>query len=171
MVLLKAIFYLTPLSTHFIYGYMASDIWLKKSQRERERARKIVVFIHIYFSILFIIITATCIATTTTTNTLLLLLLLALCTIGLRFIPISDLWVFSLKCFSRHYKYIFSASLNKGAKCSSVVRAFAHVAMGRQIDPSWGGPIHWAISRSSQCSTTGETKAVVCPILSVGWCI
>ena len=30
---------------------------------------------------------------------------------------------------------------------------------------------HWAISRSSQCSTTGITKAVVRPILSVGWCI
>ena len=29
---------------------------------------------------------------------------------------------------------------------------------------------HWAISRSSQCSTTGVTKAVVCAILSVGWC-
>ena len=28
-----------------------------------------------------------------------------------------------------------------GARCSSVVRAFAHGAMGRQIDPSWGGPI------------------------------
>ena len=28
-----------------------------------------------------------------------------------------------------------------------------------------------AISRSSQCSTTGVTKAVVCVILSVEWCI
>ena len=28
----------------------------------------------------------------------------------------------------------------------------------------------WAISRSSQCFTTGVTKAVVCVILSVGWC-
>ena len=28
-----------------------------------------------------------------------------------------------------------------------------------------------AISRSSQCSTTGVTKAVVYVILSVGWCI
>ena len=28
-----------------------------------------------------------------------------------------------------------------GARCSSVVRAFAHGAMGHQIDPSWGGPI------------------------------
>ena len=28
-----------------------------------------------------------------------------------------------------------------GARCSSVVRAFAHGSMGRWIDPSWGGPI------------------------------
>ena len=40
-----------------------------------------------------------------------------------------------------------------------MVRAFAHGAMGRRIDPSWDGP------------TTGVTKAVVCVILSVGWCI
>ena len=28
-----------------------------------------------------------------------------------------------------------------GPRCSSVVRAFAHGAMGRRIDHSWGGPI------------------------------
>ena len=28
-----------------------------------------------------------------------------------------------------------------GARCSSVVRAFAHGVMGRQIDPSLGGPM------------------------------
>ena len=28
-----------------------------------------------------------------------------------------------------------------GAGRSSVVRAFVHGAMGRRIDPSWGGPI------------------------------
>ena len=28
-----------------------------------------------------------------------------------------------------------------GSRCSSVVRAFAHGAVGRRIDPSWGGPI------------------------------
>ena len=28
-----------------------------------------------------------------------------------------------------------------GARCGSVVRAFTHGAMGRRIDPSWGGPI------------------------------
>ena len=35
----------------------------------------------------------------------------------------------------------WAISRSKGARCSSVVRAFAHGAMGRQIDPSWGGPI------------------------------
>ena len=29
----------------------------------------------------------------------------------------------------------------QGARCSSVVRAFVHCAMGRRIDPSWGGSI------------------------------
>ena len=28
-----------------------------------------------------------------------------------------------------------------GARCSSVVRAFAHGAMGHRIDPLWGEPI------------------------------
>ena len=28
-----------------------------------------------------------------------------------------------------------------GARCSSMVRAFAHGAMGRRIDPSWSEPI------------------------------
>ena len=53
-----------------------------------------------------------------------------------------------------------------------MVRAFAHGAMGRRIDPSWGGPIElFLVPASAQCSTTGVTKAVVCAILSVGWCI
>ena len=47
-----------------------------------------------------------------------------------------------------------------------MVIAFAYCAMGRRIDPSlW---THLALSRSSQCSMTGVTKAVVCAILSVG---
>ena len=31
--------------------------------------------------------------------------------------------------------------LTTGARCNSVVRAFAYGAMGRRIDSSWGGPI------------------------------
>ena len=54
----------------------------------------------------------------------------------------------------------------QGVRYSSVVRSFAHDAMGRRIDPSWW--THLAISRSNQCSTTGVTKAVVCAILYVG---
>ena len=30
---------------------------------------------------------------------------------------------------------------NRGARCISVVKAFAHGAMGRRIDSSWGGHI------------------------------
>ena len=51
-----------------------------------------------------------------------------------------------------------------------MVRPFARGAMGRRIDPSWGGPIELFLV-PSQCSMTGVTKAVVCAILSVGWCI
>ena len=32
----KEMFYLTTHSTHFIYGYMASDIWLRTTQIARE---------------------------------------------------------------------------------------------------------------------------------------
>ena len=38
-----------------------------------------------------------------------------------------------------HQNIAFHSKL--GARCSSVVRAFAHGAMDRRIDPSWGGPI------------------------------
>ena len=35
----KEMFYLTTHSTHFIYGYMASDIWLRTIQVAREETR------------------------------------------------------------------------------------------------------------------------------------
>ena len=47
-----------------------------------------------------------------------------------------------------------------------MVRAFTQGVMGRRIDPSWW--THSAISRSSQCSMTDVTKAVLCIILSPG---
>ena len=56
--------------------------------------------------------------------------------------------------------------LIRGARCSSRVRAFDHGVRGCWIDPSWW--THSFISRSSKCSMTSVTKAVVCVILSVG---
>ena len=41
---------------------------------------------------------------------------------------------------------VFYTPLMGGARCSSVVRAFAHGVMGRWIDPSWW--TQWAISHS-----------------------
>ena len=38
-------------------------------------------------------------------------------------------------------KTLLHLYVGQGARCSSVVRAFAHGAMGCRIDPSWGGPI------------------------------
>ena len=58
-----------------------------------------------------------------------------------------------------------------GAICSSVVRVFAHGAMGRRVDPSWVKPIELFLVPASAPRPTGVTKAVVCPILSNGLCI
>ena len=41
------------------------------------------------------------------------------------------------------------ASFSIGARCRFVVRAFAHGAMGRRIDPSWGGPIELLLVQAS----------------------
>ena len=67
--------------------------------------------------------------------------------------------------------WVVGSIFHGGARCSSVVRAFAHGAIGRRIDPSWSGSIELFTCRSSQCSTTDLTKGVVCAVLSVGWCI
>ena len=40
-----------------------------------------------------------------------------------------------------------------------------------EIMSSSGTVVFEILSHSSKCSTTGVTKAVVCVILSVGWCI
>ena len=58
-------------------------------------------------------------------------------------------------------KRLTDTLLPEGARCSSVVRAFAYSAMGRRIDPSG-----FFIPHSSQCSMTGVTKALLCVILS-----
>ena len=48
----------------------------------------------------------------------------------------------TLLCHKINY-YLFNwvNSQLARARCSSMVRAFAHGAMGHWIDPSWGGPI------------------------------
>ena len=44
-------------------------------------------------------------------------------------------------------RWVVGSILHGGAGCSSVVRAFAHGAMGRRIDPSWDGPIELLYER------------------------
>ena len=38
-------------------------------------------------------------------------------------------------------RWVVGSILDGGARYGSVVRVFAHGAMGRRIDPSWGEPI------------------------------
>ena len=47
----------------------------------------------------------------------------------------------TLKVTALLEKFLACHQFSRGARCSSVVRAFAHGAIGRQINPSWGGPI------------------------------
>ena len=44
-------------------------------------------------------------------------------------------------------------------------RASAHGSMGHLIDPLWW--THFNISYTSQCSTTGVSKVMICAVLSV----
>ena len=54
---------------------------------------------------------------------------------------INTLYIYGYIYIYKHLHLQSTASVAQGARYSSVVRAFAHGAMGRRIDPSWGGPI------------------------------
>ena len=48
----------------------------------------------------------------------------------------------------------------QGVRCSYVVRAFAHGATGRRIDPSWGGPIRLFLIPVSAANRKGPSPYV-----------
>ena len=66
---------------------------------------------------------------------------------------------------------LFGVSL--GWLCGSYCRVFMKVTSRECADQQLVTlfPSLCSISRSSQCSTTGITKVMVCAILSMGWCI
>ena len=51
-----------------------------------------------------------------------------------------------------------------GARCSSVVRAFAHGAMGRRIDPSWGGTIELFLVPASGDDWCNKGRGMCYPV-------
>ena len=57
--------------------------------------------------------------------------------ISLFFTLFNRLMIYSVPCVLNLLFVVVITLFN----CLSMVRAFAHGAMGRQIDPSWGGPI------------------------------
>ena len=74
---------------------------------------------------------------------------------------------FAHGAMGRFYHRATSRSLKLQVRGSSMIRAVRSWYDG-SLDQSFMGWTHSAISRCSQCSTTGVTKAVVCAILSVG---
>ena len=55
-------------------------------------------------------------------------------------IILSEIISYSLNISASNILFVrrwFEDVKSEGARCSSVVRAFAHSAMGRRIDPSW----------------------------------
>ena len=68
-------------------------------------------------------------------------------------------WVYSTVIVCLVERFLPVTICCKGVRPSTMVRAFDH---GLII----GSILHWAIFHSSQGSTTGITKAVVCAILS-----
>ena len=70
----------------------------------------------------------------------------------------------------RYSWWLANVQLNSilyGARCSPVVKSVRSWCDGSS-DRSFMGWTHWAISRSSQCSTTGVPKAVVC-VIHIGY--
>ena len=152
-------FYLTTHSTHFIYGYIASDIWYRTTQivREETRCR------HIGYSF-------------------------RLVARVLLYAPShrQDSIYHGLCYTSRgHYRMRHSIidplyAMNQKHEChylsyNTVVNHRLEREKARYFNTSdnkvtYLTSLKW-ISRSIQCFTTGATKTVACAILYVGWCI
>ena len=162
-------FYLTTDSTHFIYGYMASDIWLRTILIVRKEIR----CRHIGYSFLL------------TARVLL-------------YAPShrQDITYHGLSNTSRGLlagtRNSSMGSLHEGSIrrpiapwANALPLSYVPLPLEEEEEQQedvilelplmvrWviGSTPHGAISRSSQCSATGVTKAVVCVILPEGWSI
>ena len=213
-------FYLTTHSTHFIYGYMASDIWLRTILivRKETRCR------HIGYSYRLtarVLLYAPSHRQDNTYHGLCYTSRGALAgtrndsigpphegsirrpiapwanTLPLRYVPLliveADTWHYItditvdrqlcllVTCVRRdreeentemEIRVVSQQWDSQNLKERDVAQRYnVRSWCGGSSDRSFMGWTHWAISRSSQCSTTGVTKAVVCVILYVGWCI
>ena len=133
-------FYLTTHSTHFIYGYMASDIWLRTILIVKKETR----CHHIGYSYRLtarVLLYAPSHIQDSTYHGLCYTSRGALAGTRNSSMALNSKRRF-FRCNIREkivHTEVFKHT--RGATCSSVVRAFAHGAMGHRIDSSWGGPI------------------------------
>ena len=130
----REMFYLMIHSTHFIYGYMASDM----VKRERE--------INVLFN--------------DTLNTFYLRLY------GIRHMVKREREMFYLTTHSTHFIYGYMAS-DIWLRTILIVRKETHCRHIGYSYQSFMGWTHWAISCSSQCSTTGATSHPVCGMVHI----
>ena len=196
----KNFFYLTTHSTHFIYGYMASDIWYRTTQIVREKTRcrhigcsyRLAARVLLYASShrqdntyhgLCYIRYAVLVGTRNssiglpqridpTTHRTLSKHSYHGATWFIEPLPL-DQYNLGISNGKREYytrtrwrRFILQWVVSKTYLMSkSMLDTF-----GNKKSPSIFFPQTY-VSRSSQCSATGVTTAVVCSILSVGWCI
>ena len=138
-------FYFTTHSTHFIYGYMASDIWLRTILivRKETRCR------HIGYSYRLTARVLLYAPSQRQDNT------------------------YHGLCYTSRGALAGTRNSSMGPPYRSEMKlrgsVCVHWAMGRRIYPSWW--THSAISRFSQIHRSCITKAVICAILFVGWMV
>ena len=169
-------FYLTTHSTHFIYGYMLSDIWLRTILIVRKETR------YSFLLAARFLLYVPSHRQDSTYHGLCYTSRGALA--GTRNSSMKDrsddpshhermLLPRSWLKIGHSVSSQLTHSWSEINPCQLVTRSFIiflvifwfHITMViRSI-------LHWAVSRSSQCSTTGIAKAMVCIIMSVEWCI
>ena len=139
-------FYLTMHSTHFIYSYMASDIWLRTILIVRKETR----YRHMGYSFRLtarLILYAPSHRQDSTYH--------GLCYTSRGAVAgtrnnahrrVNVLLTYIVFCHDAQFcrssvRVGVSALVHSGSRKQLRDRAFAHGAVGRRIDPSWGGPI------------------------------
>ena len=142
-------FYLTTHSTHFIYGYMASDIWLRTILIVRKETR----CCHMGYSYRLTARVLLYAPSHRQDNTYR----------GLCYTSRGALAGMRNSSMGPPHEGSIRQPIAPWANALTTELHLTPPLMG-QNDPSWW--IHQAIAHSSQCSTTGVTKA----ILSVGSC-
>ena len=97
---------------------------------------------------------------------------------SLYFIPKNTTETSGFKLYNVSFHLFCMSHFQVGARCSSVIRAFTHGAMGRRIDPSWVDPLSyfsfqpvindWCNKGSGMCYPVCVMVHIKEPLLLIG---